>query len=73
MFASATFDFYIMIYGFKILINMLIIYCVCNMHLNKRIDRKKSLNCTYLNVRRDLKYSDTGETFVFYIGLVHAL
>ena len=32
------------------------------MHLNERINRKKSLQLTYLNVRRDLKYSDTEES-----------
>ena len=29
------------------------------MHLNERVNRKKSLQCTYLNIRRDLQYSDT--------------
>ena len=38
---------------------------VCIMRLIKRINRKKSLRCTYLNVRCDPNYvalTDTGES-----------
>ena len=39
------------------------------MNLNERINRKKSVQCTYLNVRRDLEYSDTAERVQNYLDL----